>query len=125
MAALSVIIPANDEEAHIGACLGALLAQEGVADGALDVVVAANGCTDATVAIARGFEPRFAARGWRLEVLDIPEGTARGRIRRAKKLLEEQLTALASDDSTLESTVSGLETWARGLRAQVLPKENG
>ncbi len=59
------------------------------------------------------------------EVLDLPEGTVRGRIRRAKKLLEEQLTLLASDDSTLQSTVSGLETWARGLRAQVLPKENG
>jgi len=55
------------------------------------------------------------------EVLGIPEGTVRGRIRRAKQLLEEQLNALAEDDRILESTISGLETWARDLRAQVLP----
>jgi len=55
------------------------------------------------------------------EVLEIPEGTVRGRIRRAKQLLEEQLTALAEDDRILESTISGLETWARDLRAQILP----
>lgn len=56
------------------------------------------------------------------EVLGVPEGTVRGRIRRAKQLLEEQLSVLAEDDRILESTVSGLETWARDLRAQVLPK---
>ncbi len=55
------------------------------------------------------------------EVLQIPEGTVRGRIRRAKQLLEEQLNALAEDERTLKSTISGLETWARQLRAQVLP----
>jgi RNA polymerase sigma-70 factor (ECF subfamily) len=54
------------------------------------------------------------------EVLDLPEGTVRGRIRRAKKLLEEQLAQLASDDAILESTLSGLESWARSLRAKVL-----
>jgi RNA polymerase sigma-70 factor (ECF subfamily) len=54
------------------------------------------------------------------EVLDLPEGTVRGRIRRAKKLLEEQLAALASDDAILKSTLSGLESWARSLRAKVL-----
>ncbi len=59
------------------------------------------------------------------EVLGIPEGTVRGRIRRAKKLLEEQLTALAEDERILESTISGLETWARDLRAQVLPPTTG
>lgn len=54
------------------------------------------------------------------EVLDVPEGTVRGRIRRAKVLLEEQLTTLADDDAILQSTISGLETWARALRARVL-----
>lgn len=54
------------------------------------------------------------------EVLEIPEGTARGRIRRAKQLLEEQLRRLAESDAELESTLSGLETWARGLRARVV-----
>lgn len=83
---LSVIIPANDEEAHIAACLGALLAQAGVAEGALDVVVAANGCKDATVALARGFAGRFEARGWRLEVLDIPRGGKAGALNEADRV---------------------------------------
>ena len=55
------------------------------------------------------------------EVLQIPEGTARGRIRRAKQLLEEQLRHLSGSDAELESTLSGLETWARALRERVLP----
>ncbi len=72
--ALGVIIPANDEEDHIGRCLGAVLAQRGLAPGALEVIVAANGCTDRTVACARTLAPEFAAKGWRLEVLDIAQG---------------------------------------------------
>ncbi len=55
-------------------------------------------------------------------VLEIPEGTVRGRIRRAKQLLGEQLERLAENDALLQSTMSGLETWARGLRDNVLPK---
>lgn len=75
---LSVIIPANDEAGYIGACLGALLASDPLpgepAGGAAEIVVSANACTDATVAIAQGFAARAAARGWRLLVLDRPEG---------------------------------------------------
>ena len=71
---LSVLIPANNEEGYIGPCLDALLAQQGPGLDDVEVVVAANACTDATVALARGYTDRFAARGWRLEVLDIAEG---------------------------------------------------
>ncbi len=56
------------------------------------------------------------------EVLELPEGTVRGRIRRAKKLLEEQIVALSDDEAILQSTVSGLESWARSLREKVLPE---
>ena len=70
---LSVIIPAHDEAGYIGACLQALLAQDAAA-GAVEVIVAANGCSDATVVIARDHAAEFAARGWRLKVLDLPEG---------------------------------------------------
>lgn len=59
------------------------------------------------------------------EVLDIPEGTVRGRIRRAKHLLEEQLTALAENSVDLESTMSNLDGWAKSLRAKILPGEPG
>ena len=48
-----VIIPAHDEAALIGGTLRTLLT--GAPAGALQVVVVANGCLDATAAIARTF----------------------------------------------------------------------
>lgn len=72
---LSVIIPAHDEAGWIGACLESLLTQELPDPGfGVEIVVAANNCRDDTVAIARARAPAAAARGWRFEVLDIPEG---------------------------------------------------
>ena len=47
----SVVIPAHNEEAVIGRCLRTLLT--GAPPGSLEVIVAANGCTDRTVDIAR------------------------------------------------------------------------
>jgi RNA polymerase sigma-70 factor (ECF subfamily) len=54
------------------------------------------------------------------EVLGIPEGTVRGRIRRAKELLEKSLSELANSPEQLESTMANLEGWARSLREQAL-----
>lgn len=53
-------------------------------------------------------------------VLGIPEGTVRGRIRRAKQLLEESLAELSESPELLRSTVANLEDWAKGLRDQAL-----
>jgi len=62
------------------------------------------------------------------EVLELPEGTVRSRIRRSKQLLEEQLRALADSDAVLTSTLSDLDSWARSLRQKLLgdrpPKES-
>ena len=69
---LSVIIPARNEEGYIGACLDALLASQGP-DG-VEVIVAANGCTDATVAVAESRRPTARGRGWTLEVIDQKKG---------------------------------------------------
>jgi RNA polymerase sigma factor (sigma-70 family) len=50
------------------------------------------------------------------QVLDVPHGTARTRIRRAKQLLEEQLRALQGDRALIESTIANLDAWAASLR---------
>ena len=59
----SVVIPAHDEEAVVGRCLDALL--EDARPGEFEVVVVANGCSDATARVAR-------ERGGDVTVLDLP-----------------------------------------------------
>ena len=78
--ALSVVIAARNEEAYIDRCLQGLVAQQDVPTGPVEVIVAANACTDATVLRARAHAPAFAARGWRLEVLDLAQGGKLGAI---------------------------------------------
>jgi glycosyltransferase involved in cell wall biosynthesis len=68
---IAVLIPASNEEALIDRCLAAVLASDPV-PAPVEVVVAANGCRDATVTKARAFTDRIAARGWSLTVLDLP-----------------------------------------------------
>lgn len=67
---MSVVIAARDEENYIGACIDALLAQDERA-GAVEIIVAANACRDATVARALERADGATARGWRLKVLDL------------------------------------------------------
>lgn len=52
-------------------------------------------------------------------IFEVPEGTVRGRIRRAKQLLEAQLKALSNDADLLQSTLGDLEGWAASLRKLV------
>ncbi len=49
-------------------------------------------------------------------VLEIPEGTVRTRIRRARQLLEAALAELGAGEPELHSTLAGLEDWARSIR---------
>jgi RNA polymerase sigma-70 factor (ECF subfamily) len=50
------------------------------------------------------------------EVLDLPLGTAKTRLRRAKQLLEAELEALRDGRRSPEPTATRLDTWARELR---------
>lgn len=65
--AFTVIIPAHNEASVIGRCLRTLLA-DAPADAAMQVIVAANGCSDDTVQIARAEAPSAL-------VLDLPTGS--------------------------------------------------
>lgn len=67
----SVLIPAHNEADYLPACLEALLASD---IKAVDVIVIANGCSDNTAEIARGYGEQAEAKGWRLTVLDLTEG---------------------------------------------------
>ncbi|MDB5387598.1 MAG: glycosyl transferase [Planctomycetaceae bacterium] len=51
--AMSIIIPAHNEEAVLGRCLRDLL--NGARQGELDIIVVCNGCTDQTAEVARSF----------------------------------------------------------------------
>lgn len=62
---LSVILPAHDEAAVIERVLRGLLAG---ADGRLEVIVVANGCRDATAALARAVDPA-------IQVIEIAEAS--------------------------------------------------
>lgn len=49
-------------------------------------------------------------------VLDIPEGTGRTRLRRARIALAERLTRLVNSPEALRSTTDDLDRWAASLR---------
>lgn len=70
---ISVIIPAHNEGRLLGGCLQAVLASHRVAV-PVEVIVVANGCTDDTCIVAEGFHTGFAAKGWRFEILNLPDG---------------------------------------------------
>lgn len=59
----SIIIPAHNEAARIGANL--TLLTDGLPGDAFEIIVVANGCTDSTADVARGFPS--------VKVLDLPE----------------------------------------------------
>lgn len=65
----SIFVPAHDESAVIGRCLGALA--PGIRSGALHVVVACNGCRDGTADVVRAMDLPV-----RLIELDVASKTA-------------------------------------------------
>ena len=111
---LSVILPASNEEAYIGACLTALLASAPVPGGA-EVVVVANGCRDATAARAQAMQDQAKAAGWTLTVLDLdPDGPAPVLFIEQNDPLRLTAEAYAADsDHSGLDQVDRLAIWAR------------
>jgi len=54
------------------------------------------------------------------QILGIPEGTARSRLRRARSLLNQKMRVLARSPRLLKTTLSDLEHWVRSLREQLV-----
>jgi glycosyltransferase involved in cell wall biosynthesis len=97
---LSVIIPASNEEAWIGRCLSAVFRSDPVPGGA-EVVVVANGCSDATVPIAQGFAERAERAGWKLTVLDLPAGSKPGALNAGDAAAQGELRVYLDADVTV------------------------
>lgn len=70
---LSVIVPANNESGYIRPCLAAVAAQQldGLPPHSCEVIVAANACTDSTVAEAEAERTALETAGWALHILDL------------------------------------------------------
>lgn len=56
-------------------------------------------------------------------ILEIPCGTVKSRLRRGREQLRTEVEQLAANPELAESTLHGLETWAREVRAHWAPHE--
>lgn len=103
MSALSVVIPAHDEETLLPALLRGI-----VADPEIEVVVVANGCTDATAAAARSVSPRIV-------VVEIEEASKVAALNRGDEVATAWPRAYV--DADVEVDAHALRVLAAELRA--------
>lgn len=100
-AVLTAIIPASNEARLIPACLGALLNSDWTRAAPVQVVVVANGCSDDTAQVARGFEPQAQARGWDLQVIERAQGGKIGALNAGDAAARGAMRAYLDADVTL------------------------
>lgn len=68
----SVVIPCFNEGLHIAACLRSVWEQVDLpANHGIEIIVAANGCRDDTVAISRTVLPDLEAKGFQTRLIDL------------------------------------------------------
>lgn len=111
---LSVIIPASNEERWIGGCLASLFASDPVPGGA-EVIVIANGCRDRTAEVARAVA---VPAGWRLEVIELAEGSKPGALNSGDARASGAIRAYLDADCTL---APGVAARIAGALASDLP----
>ena len=73
----TLIIPAHNEEAVIGRCIKTALSGA-LSAGSFEIIVAANGCIDRTVEVAREVAPHA-------KIIDLPVGSKTGAINAANR----------------------------------------
>jgi len=97
---LTVIIPANNEQGYIGPCLQAMVDQTFPADGApsRELIVAANACTDNTIAEAENLRSALEAAGWQLVIQDSPTPGKLGALNRAESIARGRVFAYLDAD---------------------------
>ncbi len=105
-ATFCVIIPAHNEEAVIGRCLATLL-KDAPRDNVPEIIVAANGCTDDTVRIARETAPSAT-------VLDLEQGSKAIAMNEAGKLARSYPRIYL--DADVECDYASLRALAKTLR---------
>lgn len=98
----TIIIPAHNEAGYIGDCLRALLAQTPEAS-PMQVIVAANACSDDTVALCQAMVEEFTARGDELRVLDLPQPGKTAALNSAEDGLEPGVRIYLDADVTCET----------------------
>ncbi len=108
-----VIIPANNEGRYIGPCLDAILAQD--TSHRLSVIVAANACSDDTVAQTQARVPDFEGRGWDLYCLDLEQGGKVYALNAAEGLLPGASVARAYLDADVICDPELIEEVAQAL----------
>lgn len=99
MATIGIIIPAHNEERALAGCLRALAAQD--YDGEVEVIVAANGCTDDTAAVARESASHMPV-GWTLTVLEQEAAGKSAALNVADAHVEAELRVYLDADIALD-----------------------
>lgn len=111
---LSVIIAARNEAVWLPRALEALLAQD-LDRARLQVIVAANDCSDDTVRVARAHAARIGARGWSLDVLELGPVGKLGALNAADAVAGSGLRAyldadVRCDPALMAQVLSALDT---------------
>lgn len=105
--AIGVAVPARDEEATIGACLGSIADAAGATSVPVVVVVAADSCTDSTVEIARHVGDERAIE---LEIVTCRSGSAGIARKHAAARLTERFDELGVDPSGIWISCTDADT---------------
>jgi glycosyltransferase involved in cell wall biosynthesis len=120
--AVSVVIPARDEEDYIEAALRSVAAQTRA--GRIEAIVAANGCTDATVAVAEAFARHHPELPITVVDHEVP-GISRAKNRGAALARGDVLVFLDADsrlapdmiDQVIKRTERGMAAGSMKMRA--------